>query len=510
MKNLKISFSLRAFIIYFVILGSLSWYLVDNALERLNDGMRQSAESVMVDMAHLLATEIEQQFADDYTFESEEVRIDTLIIDNTFSQILSRQIEAKIYEITKTAIDTSVYITDKSGIVIYDSTGKATGEDYSKWRDVSLTLEGKYGARTSFIDQTKTDDDDEKIMVVAAPIRYRNDIIGVVSVAKSIKSLEGHLKTESLQLKNYALLLVLLAIAIGYLFSIWLTNSLEKISNYAQKLADGYQTTQPRFWDDRLDNLSGSVTTLRNKLDGKEYVEDYIHSLTHELKTPITSIRGAAELLLEDIPAEEQQRFIKNIFSSNQRMAQLVERMLSLAKLESRTELVDPTDFDLANTLRSLLDERRTLLEKKSIIIDINTEQPYPVNGDKMLIRQAIGNLIDNAISFCHYQGRILITFDFLNNDVFSISVFNQGNEIPDYALPKLYERFFSLPRPEDPRTSNSHSYSAKSTGLGLSFVNEIMKLHQGKVTIKNHTIGNTSGVIAVLKWTHSNSPLSA
>jgi len=192
MKNINVSFSFRAFIIYFVILGSLSWYIVNNAIERLNDGMRQSAESVMVDMSHILASEVESQLSSHHQDD-----ISITPIQRLFDSAKRRQISAKIHQIKKTSIEMDIYITDERGIVVYDSTNKSTGKDFSQWRDVRLTLEGEYGARTSFIDPEKTEDEDEKIMVVAAPIRTSSgDIIGSLSVVKSINSLEGHLKTE--------------------------------------------------------------------------------------------------------------------------------------------------------------------------------------------------------------------------------------------------------------------------------------------------------------------------
>lgn len=496
-KKLNVSFSLRAFVVYFVILGFLSWYLVENAIERLNDGMRQSAESVMVDMSHVFASELEQRLLIRSSGDTETVDIDTDTLKQMFYRTRLRQLQAQIYQITKASIDTDVYVTNQQGIVIYDSTGQYVGDDFSGWRDVRLTLLGEYGARTSFIDPEKTDNDDEKIMVVAAPIRHGDTIVGVVSVVKSINSLEGHLQAESTQLKNYALVLVLLAIIVGYVFSLWLTRSLEKIAQYAYNLAKGHTSKQPHFLDQRLDNLASSVTTLRNQLDGKEYVEDYIHSLTHELKTPITSIRGATELLTEGLPADEQTRFINNIHSSNNRMAQLVDKMLSLAKLESQTELVEWGDFDLAHVFDRLIEERQPQITRKSIQLSV-PKTSTQVNGDRLLIRQAIANLLDNAIAFCPQDGAIQINTESSNNQYF-VTVFNQGDNIPDYALARVFERFFSMPANS---VTATHS-TAKSTGLGLSFVQEIMKLHNGSVQLSNikKEQQKYSGVIACLRW---------
>lgn len=501
MKKFKVSFSFRAFIVYFVILGSLSWYIVENALERLNDGMRQSAEIIMVDLSHIIAASLEDEILADEQLSLAE---HSQRLERVFQNIKQRSITAEIYKVTKTSVDTDVYVTDTFGKVIYDSTGNHLGADYSQWRDVRLTLAGEYGARTSFKDQSRTNDGDEKIMVIAAPLKSGDNIIGVVSIVKSIKSLEGHLHTASSQLKRYALILVIFAIIVSYVLSQWFTYSLKKISEYAATMSLGKKTEQPQFWDKRLDELSSSVTNLRDQLDGKEYVENYIHSLTHELKTPITSIRGAAELLLEDMPPAEQKRFINNINASNNRMSQLVEKMLSLAKLESQMELVDRVDFDVSDNIDRLLEERQAVLAQKSIKL-VFEQIPYIVNGDKLLIRQAIANLLDNAIDFCSPNGVLEIALGGDKNVTkrgdnqadYQVSIFNQGDLIPEYALPRIYERFFSLPR-----NHRDSLINAKSTGLGLSFVQEIMKLHQGKVSVENLIEGEKArGVISRINW---------
>jgi len=480
---LKISYSLRAFGIYFVILGSLIWFTLDNAIERLNDGMRQSAESVLVDVAQLLATFIEDEAISNDT-------LSTTQLKRVFEQLALRTFTAQIYQVTKTEVDSEVYVTDDKGIIIYDSTGEHVGEDYSKWRDVHLTLGGQYGARTSFRDRLRTEPDDPKVMIVAAPIKHEGNTIGVVSVLKPINSLEGHLLTESQQLRNYAFLLLGLALVLGYLLSLWFTHSLNKLAKYANNMAEGKKVKPPVMRDVRLANLSDSISYMRSQLDGKEYVENYIHSLTHELKTPITSIRGAVELMSEDMPAADRERFLSNISTSNQRMSRLVERMLSLAKLEGTTELLNSEEFDLIPTIKRLVQERSPTVDERQLKINMPQQVNFMCRGDRVLISQAIANLLDNAIRFCFESGQIDISLE-SSLDHTRISLFNQGEAIPDFALAKLYDRFFSLP------PNNSDGSVSKSTGLGLSFVKEIMKLHKGSVTIKNLN----SGVLAILHW---------
>jgi len=479
----KISYSLRAFGIYFLILGSLIWFTLDNAIERLNDGMRQSAESVLVDIAQLLATFVEDEAI-------EKGQLSTTQLKRIFEELGQRKFSAQIYQVTKTEVDSEVYVTNDKGVIIYDSTGENVGEDYSKWRDVHLTLDGQYGARTSYRSRLHTEPDDPKVMIVAAPISYKGKTIGVLSVLKPIDSLEGHLLTETKQLQNYAFVLLGLALVLGYLLSLWFTHSLNKLAKYANSMAEGKKVKPPLMRDVRLAKLSDSISYMRSQLDGKEYVENYIHSLTHELKTPITSIRGAVELMTEDMPVEDREHFLSNISTSNQRMSRLVDRMLSLAKLEGTSVLLSSEEFDLVPTIQRLVQERSPTIDERQLKINLPRQANFNCKADRVLISQAIANLLDNAIRFCFDAGQIDISLESLDGHT-RISLFNQGDAIPDFALAKLYDRFFSLP------PGNDSQAVSKSTGLGLSFVKEIMKLHKGSVEIKN--INN--GVVATLYW---------
>jgi len=212
--------------------------------------------------------------------------------------------------------------------------------------------------------------------------------------------------------------------------------------------------------------------------------------LTHELKTPITSIRGAVELMNEDMPSEDRAIFLNNISTSNQRMSRLVERMLSLAKLEGLTELVATSEFDIVPTIKRLVQERSPTINERQIKVGFPQQSSFVCSGDKVLISQAVANLLDNAISFCATGGQLEIGLK-QNDSAYQIALYNQGDDIPEFALDKVFDRFFSLPRPQQEKNSS------KSTGLGLSFVKEIMKLHNGAVTVKNIS----GGVLATLEW---------
>ncbi len=476
---MKISFSARAFVAYFLILAVLSWFFIDQATDKLRVAFQQSSETVLVDTANLLATSLEQNFHDGV--------LDTDEISQLFEQSYDRQIHAQIYSLTKEAIDLEIYITDNQGTVVYDSTHQHTGDDFSSWLDVKRTLNHEYGARSSTRYSYKTAPGDEKIMVVAAPIRSGQSIAGVLSVVKPVQPLEQLLATESKHLTSYLLIALAIAIAIAYFISLGFTQSIRKIVTYANNMAAGQRSPQPAFMDKRFDALIEAITHLRQELDGKEYVEHYVHALTHELKTPLTAVAAASELLNEDMPASDQKHFIGNIQSANQRMQLLVDRILELSKLESLNALNKITTFDLSEAIRQQLSQSTALIQKADCHIEFKQQnEMIMVNGDPLLIRQCIGNLLDNAIENSPNGSKISIEYQQTHTH-HQLQITNQGR-LDDYVLARAFERFFS---------AQSKKGLRKRTGLGLSFCREIMQLHQGNIQLLN----TNDGVCAQIKW---------
>ena len=474
---MKISFSLRAFVLFFVLLGSLTWLFLDKATEKMRVAFQQSSETVLVDTAVLLATSLEQQFKNQV--------LDTDEISQLFEKSYQRKIKAQIYSLYKDEIDLEIYITNRQGIVVYDSTGLHEGKDFSRWRDVKLTLQGEYGARSSYRFEGKSNPGDERVMVVAAPIEIEETIVGAVSVVKPIKPLEQLFASESAHLKTYILIFLAVATLIAYLISHSFTLSISRLVNYANKMARAERSQQPAFMDKRFDNLASAITQLRDKLDGKEYVEHYIHGLTHELKTPLTSV-AAAELLSTEMPASEQKRFIGNIKNANNRMQRLVERMLDLTKLENLDTLAVISECHLHSLIQEQLEQNQASIKAQRLSIDADVSDAIQVHGDPLLLQQAIGNLLDNAIENSPTGADIHIRYN-NTGTAHHLKIINPG-QLDDFILQRAFERFFSVP---------AQNGSRKSTGLGLSFVNEIMKLHQGGVRLSN----TEQGICAEIHW---------
>lgn len=455
----------RIFLVYFLFVGLAGWFVLNTVVEEIRPGVRQSTEETLVDTANLLAEILR-----------DEVKAGALEqgrLSDALEAYGRRQPQATIWGLTKAEVNHRIYVTDARGIVLLDSTGQAVGQDYSHWNDVLLTLRGQYGARSTKEDP---DDPDSSVMYVAAPIKDGEQIIGVVSVAKPNRTLQPYIDRSQTRLGWLGAGLIGLGLLIGAVLSWWLSAALSKLTRYAQAVSEGQRAEAPDVRGGELGQLARAVERMRTELEGKAYVERYVHTLTHELKSPLAAIRGAAELLEGDMPSEQRQRFVSNIQQESARLQNLIERLLYLAQVEQRQGLEERVAVPLGALIEELLQAQQARITAAALQVEQSLPVGLTLHGERFLLRQALANLLDNALDFIPPGGYIRIAGE-RQGEWVTLHLFNQGEAIPDYALGRLIERFYSLPRPNGGR---------KSTGLGLNFVQEVVELHGGSLQIRN------------------------
>lgn len=456
---------IRIFLVYLLFISLTGYFVLSTVMKEIRPGVRQSTEETLVDTANLLAEILRDDF-----------KAGTLS-ENRWPQLLraygERQPAATIWGLPKNQVNHRIYVTDAKGIVVLDSSGLAVGQDYSRWNDVYLTLRGQYGARSS---RSLADDPNSSVMHVGAPIRDNGQIIGVVTVAKPNSSLQPYVDRTERRLLWYGAGLIAMGLLFGALLSWWLSAALRRMTAYALAVSEGRRAELPHYRGGELEQLATAVEHMRTQLEGKAYVERYVHTLTHELKSPLAAIRGAAELLQSEMPLEQRQRFVGNIDSESARMQQLIERLLNLAQVEQRQGLEERISVPLAPLCKELLNSQHGRIEGKQLQVELRVPADLAWSGEPFLLRQALGNLLTNALDFSPVGGLLRCSAQPVEEGV-ELVLFNQGEPIPDYALPRLCERFYSLPRPDSGR---------KSTGLGLNFVEEVVQLHGGQMHIAN------------------------
>ncbi|GGC58468.1 two-component system sensor histidine kinase CreC [Undibacterium terreum] len=472
---------LRVFLGYFLIVGLAALVVQQVFLKEVKPAVRQAMESTLVDTANILA-ELAVPDMKNNTIANGEFAAHI----KGYSQ---RGIDASIWGLRKNSMDYRVYITDKSGKVVFDSAGQDLGKDYSRWNDVYQTLHGKYGARSTKIN---ANDDSSSVMHVAAAIRDGDQLIGVLTVAKPNSSLQPALDKSERIILRWSVGLIVISLLVGGGMTWWVSNTLGHLQSYARAVTAGERAEPPKRGPQEVVELGRQLEGMRQQLEGKQYVENTMHTLTHELKSPLAAIRGAAELLTdeskESVPASVQQRFLKNIQEQSLRLSELVEKMLALAALENRQFVEHPEPVDI----QAMLAEVAGLLEQRANQAGVSLDLQLPdkaihIMGDKFLLKQACANLLENAISFSAPDSHIELGLQ-LSENILQIRIRDFGSGIPEYAMPRLFERFYSLPRPDG---------QAKSTGLGLCFVREIAHLHRGQIRLSNNMKGG--GVTATL-----------
>ncbi len=468
--------STRLFLGYFALLGLAIWIVMRSFSQELVPGMRQSLEETLVDTANLMAEVASKEVAAGTIARGDFAR--------AMKDFAQRRFDAVIWFQKKRDPNLVVYVTDARGIVLYDSRGRDVGKDYSRWNDVYLTLRGEYGARSS-----REDDADpfSSVMYVAAPIRIGTQTVGVLTVGKPSVAVQPFVDAALRNVREKGLWLMLAALLLGAALTHWLTLSIRHLTDYARAVREGRRVAMPRLRERELAQLAEAMEAMRTELEGKDYVEHYLHTLTHELKSPLAAISGAAELLTEDMPREQQSMFVANIRNESARLQQVVEQLLNLAALEKRRELERVETIDVAALLQQMIEDKRPLTLARSLSIELDGPASLGVDGERFLLQQAIGNLLDNAIEFSPAGATIAVS---LRADAthWTLSVRDHGPGIPPYAQERLFERFYSLPRPDGGR---------KSSGLGLSLVREVVLLHGGSVEVGNAPRG--AGAVATL-----------
>jgi two-component system sensor histidine kinase CreC len=472
-----VNISVRLFLGYFLVLGLAAWFVLNTVIDEISPGLRQAREETQVDTAYLLA-----EFA---AADLAAGRIGDGAFAAAIEAAKRREPGARIFDIRKEQLDFRVYVTDRHGKVVFDSAGRALGEDFSPWNDVARALRGEYGARTT---RENADDPKSSSMYVAAPVLKNGEIIGALSLVKPTVTLLPYVERMTGRIRSSGLIMLSVSALIGILFCAWLTGSINGLIRYARDVSAGRKATPPTGGGRQFSELARALAAMRERLEGKQYVEKYVQNLAHEMKSPLTAVVSAAELLEGNLPDAERQRFAALIQEQSGRMRLIIERLLQLARVEQLQRLEDNRPLDLAGLLRDAVASRASALEKRGLKVNVYAPDVCPCHGDAFLLQQAIANLLDNAIDFSPAGGEIGIALEKQPGKL-RLAVRDHGEGAPDYALPQIFERFYSLPRP---------ATGSKSTGLGLPFAREVAQLHGGDARFINHPQGGAEVTLEI------------
>ena len=308
---------------------------------------------------------------------------------------------------------------------------------------------------------------------VGVPFMMDDTVTGAVFIRTKAQQIESGLEEILWRIVLIAAAVILLSGIVTFLFVRRRMKPLKQLETASAAIAEGDFSVQvdEKKGDRELRELSGAFNTMTRKLRGvEENRREFVANVSHELRSPITSIRGFAEGMADGvIPAEEQPKYLRLVANESKRLSGLIDDLLALSRLERDDAKPEMTVFDVNEMLRRAVIRRMNDLEAKRIDVSCEFEEDRcAVRADSDRIEQVVINLLDNAIKFTPEGGKITLE-SAAKDGIAEITVRDSGCGVPEEDREKIFDRFFTADR--------AHT-AGKGTGLGLSICKRIMEMH--------------------------------
>lgn len=440
------------FIISYAIFGLLSFLAVALFTSKLT--YKHLAKEKAVDL-YKEATLIASQYgADYYTGQLSliEIRRQLLAID--------------------TFLDVEIWLTDKNGI-IKSSTGAST------MNTVIPDFDPAESGASRYLIGNYHDMFSEDVISVCAPISGNFEVNGYIIIHSSLSSIEAT-RDKFLNI-SYMTLLVIIFMSLTFLvvFTFCAFLPLKRITKAAGAYASGnfkYKFSVPGH--DEIAVLAATLQYMAHELDkANDYQKKFLANISHDFRSPLTSIKGYLEAMLDGtIPPEMQEKYLNIVIHETERLSKLTNNILTLNSCDSNGTYLEITTFDINSVIKETLNTFEGTCSKRKISFELTfSSKVQPVSADVGKIQQVLYNLIDNAVKFSHNNSFIKIGVAEQGGKVM-VSVKDSGIGIPKDSLSKIWDRFY--------KTDLSRGKDKKGTGLGLSITKEIIQAHNENINV--------------------------
>lgn len=358
-------------------------------------------------------------------------------------------------------------LSTEDGFSYYDPV-TIDGFDPTKW--------GSYYRTGNFYGSFRQD-----MLSVLVPITDGTSLYIRGYVAMHYPMEELYRQRESILSVTYILFLIffLLSLSILLLFTLVVYNPLKKIAKGTNEYAAGHLDYEiPISSNDEMGTLAASLNYMSDVLNKSgEYQKNFIANISHDFRSPLTSIKGYVEAIADGtIPVEMQGRYLEIVSREVERLEKLTSSLLTLNNLGVQSRIMNIRSFDINKIIKNTAASFEGSCTARKILIELilTGEQLY-VTADMEQIQQVLYNLLDNAVKFSSDGSAITIETTEKGGKVF-VSVKDRGTGIPKESLPKIWERFY--------KQDSSRGKDRKGTGLGLSIVKEIINAHNQHINV--------------------------
>ncbi len=428
-------------VIGFIIITTFTYHLIFNFVEK------RDASSLYRESALISSNYAENYFSKSMTLEEIQAQLTTL----------------------STYLSSEIWIVDPKGNIILNTAKPDLAEGGESIPGFDVTDFGnKYYQVGNFYEQFSAE-----TLSVFSPITVNYRVRGYVIIHKPTSNLVNYANGLVMISYETLALLFIAAFIVLVLFTYVVYIPIRKIAKAADAYAEGnFDTKIDIHSNDEIGYLAASLNYMANELNTLEDDQKkFVSNVSHDFRSPLTSIKGYVEAMLDGtIPVEMQDKYLNIILFETERLNKLTKSLLELNKFGSHGTMLDIIDFDINYTIRMTAQTFEGICKQKRIGFNlILTGEKLYVSADMSKIQQVLYNLIDNALKFSHTDSFITIETTEKNDKIF-VSVKDTGIGIPKDSIKKIWERFY--------KTDLSRGKDKKGTGLGLSIVKEIIQAH--------------------------------
>lgn len=439
---------------YILVAISLFTILNTYGISRIQHSLMEDKKNVLYEEASLIASEY---------------------MENYFMEKLSLSGLNTQLRTIDTFLDTRIWFVRTDGTILLDSRDSSAGAREQNINDLDSELLEKVFSENVTIPGIIN----EPMLTLAYPISSNYTLRGYIVMFTSINSIKSDCIYYT-DIINICFLLFLILMLLVYSYIYYLTvRPLHAIGKAAKEYADGHFNYEIDIHShDEYKDLANSISFMAGELNSlDDYQKKFVANISHDFRSPLTSIKGYAQAILDGtIPYEMQGKYLGIILFETERLNKLTENLLELNSFKNKGVILDITVFDINQVIKQTAQSFEGSCTQKNLQLElVFSDARTLVEADMGKIQQVLYNLIDNAIKFSHNDSSIRISSEEQNEKVF-ISVKDYGMGIPKDSLKKVWDRFYKI--------DTSRGKDKKGTGLGLSITKEIINAHGENINL--------------------------
>ena len=360
--------------------------------------------------------------------------------------------------------------------------------DFRIVKDTYAADEGKFLATPVVLkcykgEEVSRYDRDCQMLTLAIPVKSPEvrQLQGVMLIYVSCSDIRETVLRLEQKLFMVLGIIAVLSISLGVLLSGTLVKPLARITKSIEDFTDGYQNEEisvPDYTETRLISEAFNKMVSRMKvLD--ESRQEFVSNVSHELKTPMTSMKVLADSLVgqQGVPEELYQEFLGDITEEINRENKIITDLLTLVKMDKKAADLTITRININQFLENIMKRLRPIAEKRNISLILDSFRPVEADVDEVKFSSAISNLVENGIKYNVDDGWVRVTLD-ADYQFFYVTVADSGLGIPEDSIDRIFERFY--------RVDKSHSREIGGTGLGLAIVRSSVIMHHGTIKVSS------------------------